>query len=315
MFGPALVSLSFALSGPLRPAVHTPSRAATPEMGFRDNKVAVGVASVGGVGVGLLLGGPAQFLVTKAASVVAASIPAQIALSGALGLALPKTKEIRGVKRLFKKRDREASIDVPSYTSAAATSALSLATEENATPAELETISEARRLDGLAMCLERKALETGLQLAERKAMAAERKAGLEAAWVALDSAQEWAAQLDTMMAESGTTEATAAEAGGRRAVAEATMLASAERVQRAPARPCATTPPPSWRWRRSPPRSRRTPTRRASRRARVEARPRPRGRRGPVLRPASARRRSRPSRRRASPPCPPATTREAEAGC
>ena len=87
MFGPALVSLSFALSGPLRPAVHTPSRAATPEMGFRDNKVAVGVASVGGVGVGLLLGGPAQFLVTKAASVVAASIPAQIALSGALGLA------------------------------------------------------------------------------------------------------------------------------------------------------------------------------------------------------------------------------------
>ena len=231
MFGPALVSLSFALSGPLRPAVHTPSRAATPEMGFRDNKVAVGVASVGGVGVGLLLGGPAQFLVTKAASVVAASIPAQIALSGALGLALPKTKEIRGVKRLFKKRDREASIDVPSYTSAATTSALSLATEENATPAELETISEARRLDGLAMCLERKALETGLQLAERKAMAAERKAGLEAAWVALDSAQEWAAQLDTMMAESGTTDDSAA-LGGRRAVAEATMLASAERVQR-----------------------------------------------------------------------------------
>ena len=231
MFGPALVSLSFALSGPLRPAVHTPSRAATPEMGFRDNKVAVGVASVGGVGVGLLLGGPAQFLVTKAASVVAASIPAQIALSGALGLALPKTKEIRGVKRLFKKRNREASIDVPSYTSATATSALSLATEENATPAELETISEARRLDGLAMCLERKALETGLQLAERKAMAAERKAGLEAAWVALDSAQEWAAQLDTMMAESGTTDDSAA-LGGRRAVAEATMLASAERVQR-----------------------------------------------------------------------------------
>ena len=87
MFGPALVSLSFALSGPLRPAIHTPSRAVAPEMGFRDNKVAVGVASVGGVGVGLLLGGPAQFLVTKAASVVAASIPAQIALSGALGLA------------------------------------------------------------------------------------------------------------------------------------------------------------------------------------------------------------------------------------